>query len=104
MEFIPRFEFYEEVIVRTDALERLQFNGRTGIVLGRAATDDGGSWYYTVSLADDGRGYCFFEAELSPTGRRYSREDFYSGASVQVRVDGAGRGSIVSDKNGEITG
>ncbi len=93
----PRFDFYQEVLVCTNEVELLQFNGKVGVVLGRGNSEDGQSWYYVLSFNHQPETCCFGEGELEPTGRWFSREDFYDGSSVRVRVDEKGRGSIAAE-------
>ncbi len=93
----PRFDFYQEVLVCTNEAERLRLNGKVGVVLGRSNSEDGKIWYYVLSFKDEPETWYFGEGELEPTGKWFSREDFYDGSSVRVRVDEKGRGSIVDE-------
>lgn len=93
----PRYEFYEKVRVTSQAGDKVKVNGQIGAVLGRVQMADR-NWYYTVHIYSTDTSWCFFEHELSPTGEQASREDFYDGSSVRVKVDEQGRGSIVSDE------
>jgi hypothetical protein len=93
----PRYAFYEKVRVTSQASDKARVNGQMGAVLGRAQTENG-TWYYTVHIYSTVTSWCFFEHELSPTGEQASREEFYDGSSVRVKVDEEGRGSIVSDE------
>jgi hypothetical protein len=96
-ETAPRYGFYEKVRVNSQASEKAKVNGEIGAVLGRVQTENG-TWYYTIYLYSTETSSCFFEHELSPTGEHASRDDFYDGSSVRVRVDEEGRGSIVPDE------
>jgi hypothetical protein len=96
-ETTPQYEFYEKVRVASQACDKAKVNAQTGAVLGRVQTEDG-TWYYTVYIYSTKTSWCFFEHELSPTGEKASREDFYDGSSVRVTVDEQGRGSIVSEE------
>lgn len=96
----PRFDYYQEVQIRSMDDAKVHLNGRTGVVLGRTATADEDSWYYTVDVNGAEQSWCFFESELESTGRRFRREDFYDGTSKRVQVDKHGRGRIVhSDRD-----
>jgi len=96
-ETVPKYGFYEKVRVDSQASEKASVNGQIGAVLGRVQTENG-IWYYTIYIYVTETSWCFFEHELSPTGEQASREDFYDGSSVRVRVDDEGRGNIVSDE------
>jgi len=93
----PRFDFYEEVRINTSDADKSHMNGLLAVVVGRTETEDRTSWYYAVDLQSQKKGWCFFERELEPTGRRFRREDFYDGSSIRVRVDEKGHGHIVDD-------
>ena len=92
----PRFAFYEEVCISSRAGGKTQVDGQTGAVLGRVRTGDG-SWYYAVYVYSTEMTWCFFEHELLPTGRQKSRDDFFGGSSIRVKVDDKGRGGIAPD-------
>jgi len=91
---MPKFDFYQEVLVISASPEKSGQIGRIGVILGRTETEDQCSWYYAVQFAGDD-GWCFFECELEATGRAFSKEDFFDGSTVRVRVDDCGRGGIV---------
>ncbi len=88
----PRYEFYQEVQVRTSDPKKSHLNGRIGVVFGRTETSENTSWGYGVQLQD--KCWFFYEYEIQPTGRQFRREDFYDGSSVRVRVDENGRGNL----------
>lgn len=92
----PRFKFYQEAVVRTASKKLAHFDGKIGIILGRTEVEDEDTWYYTVALKDECVTHCFYECDLSATGRQFSREDFYSGESIRVRVDEKGRGRPIA--------
>ena len=91
---MPKFDFYQEVLVISAAPEKSGQIGGIGVILGRTETEDQRSWYYAVQFGDDDS-WCFFERELEATGRTFSKEDFFDGSTVRVRVDDCGRGEIV---------
>src|SRR6266581_9172733 len=94
-ESAPRYAFYEKVLILSQAQEKSEVNGQIGAVLGRVETENG-DWYYTVYIYSTETAWCFFEHELLPIGEQASREDFYEGLSVRVKVDEKGRGTIVT--------
>ena len=90
-----RFDFYDEVRVCSNDPTKAGINGELGAVLGKVEATDGTNWCYTVMLFSSNTSCCFFEDELESTGKRYKRDDFFSGDVIRVRVDGHGRGTVV---------
>ena len=94
----PRFDFYEIVQLNSDEIGRkARLNGETGVVLGRALSDDGLSWSYAVHVDSTGICWSFNEDELRPTGCHAKKEDFYDGTSIRVIVNEKGRGNILPE-------
>lgn len=72
----PRFEFYEEVIIRSHDSLMMGYDGKTGVVLGRVEAESRPGWYYTVGVDNLSECACFYEYELESTGRILPAEDF----------------------------
>jgi hypothetical protein len=94
----PRFEFFEKVRVTATDAAKCHMNGRVGTVLGRTLTDDETSWLYAVSIELEENTWSLLEDELESTGEYSSRDEFYDGTSLRVRVDEKGRGTAVPKK------
>jgi hypothetical protein len=69
-------DFYSEVRV-VDAPEP-SYIGSVGAVLGRSRNDSGDE-FYAVSLDGHAETVTLSARDLTPTGRRRSREDYYGG-------------------------
>ncbi|TDK49534.1 Imm31 family immunity protein [Algoriphagus formosus] len=90
-----RFNFYEIVKVRETVFTiENGINGLKGAVLGMAEDEDG-KWFYAVNIYDKGGGWDLTEECLESTGEFLSREEFYDGSSIHVKVDAkTGEGKI----------
>lgn len=91
MKNTPKFSFYERV--------RIAAGNRTplvGFVMGRCE-DDEHNWHYSVQLEGKTTNTMFRESELESTGEVGSREDFYDGNSLRVRVNDSGEGHFAED-------
>src|SRR4051812_6234486 len=64
----PRFDFYEKVIVASNAPPLSKFNGELGLVEGRSFDHRDGRWSYAVGIYREALSYCCEEDELRPTG------------------------------------
>ena len=93
----PRFQFYEIVRVASGNATLATIHGETGAILGMAEHDDG-AYGYAVFIYRDQICWSIDEEDLEATGRFSSREAFYDGTSVRVRVDEHGRGWIVDEE------
>lgn len=91
---VPKFAFYEKVLVDTRDNGKATINGQVGSVLGRVESDDIG-WSYTVLIDEINICWHLFENELLPLGEFAKREDFYNGSSIHVIVDRTGKGEVV---------
>lgn len=94
---VPKFDYYEKVVVRPPDGKKVTANGQVGAVRGRVEAGEGG-WYYTVHLDATNTSWRFWESELLPTGERARREDFLDGAPIRVAVDDTGKGSVVGER------
>ena len=92
-----KFDFYEKVRISTTDPGKQSENGQIGAVLGKAQDDDG-IWSYAVWLYRKSLCWSFNEGELASTGEFDSQESFYSGESLRMRADKAGRGYVVGDE------
>jgi hypothetical protein len=90
----PRFKFYEVVRVSSGDPELDEINGEVGAILGRAELP-GGGFEYGVFVYRDEICWTVAEADLVTTGVVKSRESFYDGSSIRVRVDVKGKGWVV---------
>jgi hypothetical protein len=78
---MQKFDFYTEVRVsRTAVTESSGIADATGVIMGVSEGPLGLS--YSVSV--DGIGHMVAESDLAPTGRVFSRDDFYDGSSIKV--------------------
>lgn len=80
---MAKLDFYAEVHIRdAPATTALGIAGSTGAILGISEGPHGTSYAITV----DGKDETFMVAEpdLVPTGKHFTREDFYSGVSLGV--------------------
>ena len=91
----PKFEFYEKVRIISTTPRAKEVFGEIAAVLGRAANEQG-RYYYAVFVYRDQICWEFKEEELEATGEFDTRDSFYSGESVRVKVDEKGRGRLVS--------
>ena len=88
------YKFYEVVKVIASRPELSEINGKEAAILGMTQNDSG-EWSYSVQILESEDGWIVMENELQETGRMMSREDFYSGESVTVKVDPVtGEGSL----------
>jgi hypothetical protein len=90
----PKYEFYEKVRIVSRAPHTRTIDGELAAVVGRAQ-DERGVWFYGIHVYSTGEGWDVAENELQSTGEFDRRETFYADASVRVRVDEQGRGSVV---------
>jgi hypothetical protein len=78
---MQNFDFYIEIRVsRTTETESGGIADVTGVIMGVSEGSVGPS--YSVSI--DGIGHMVAESDLTPTGRVFSRDDFYDGSSIKV--------------------
>ena len=94
----PKFKYFEHVIIKNSPNTiKNNIQEEEGIVLG-IAQDDDGKWGYGVYINKMGEVWDINENEMESTGKYSKREDFYSGDSIQVRVDPkTGEGFIVDE-------
>jgi hypothetical protein len=93
-------DFFDIVtVLNTEHTRRWGIAGEEGVILGKSTDDDtpdGVIVGYAVSISDRGS-YSVDPDMVLPTGRKARREDFYTGESIRVSVDGEylgpGRGS-----------
>ena len=90
----PQFEYYEQVRISSPDENHSQLVGRFGVILGRTQTAEDDCWYYTLTVDGEAECWCFFERQLEATGMFFTRDDFYDGSSIKVRVDEAARGFV----------
>jgi hypothetical protein len=90
-----QFDFYEIVKVKETLLTiKNGINGLKGAVLGMAESEEG-KWFYAVNLYGKDEGWDLPEECLESTGEFTSREEFYDGSSIHVKVDAkTGEGKI----------
>jgi len=81
-----KLEFYEEVRIIND-IDDPSLRGKIGIIMGIIEEDDI-VYGYSVRFKDMKHSYGFSVDEVSPTGRRFKREDFYDGSNIGVSQDG----------------
>jgi len=93
------FIFYEKVVVESKDPKKSKINGKLAAIMGMSQSDDG-EWGYAIHVYGEDEGWDAMSHELRPTGEFDRRETFYSGESIQVRVDKQGRGHIVGWKSG----
>lgn len=91
---MPKFAYYEKVIIKTKDPKKLEIDGELGAIMGWSEAEDG-RVTYSVHVYRTDISWCAYESELSPTGEFDRRETFYDGTSIRVRVDERGRGEIV---------
>jgi len=70
-----RIGFYQEVRIKDDA-KTLKYRGKKGAVLG-VSDEDGVLYGYSVLIHGMGCLVFFDKDEVFPTGRSFSRADFY---------------------------
>ncbi|MGJ8521570.1 hypothetical protein R84981_000231 [Carnimonas sp. R-84981] len=81
-----RIDFYSEVIIKNTA-NNSKIRGKKGIIM--AISEEAGIIYgYSVRI--DGFQYSIIvnEGDVSPTGKKFRREDFFDGSSIGVTPDG----------------
>lgn len=91
------FVFYEKVLIQSKDRRKASINGRLGAIMGMVQ-EDSGAWGYSVHIYGQDESWAVAEHELKATGEFDRHETFYSGASIQVRVDKQGRGHIAGYK------
>jgi hypothetical protein len=89
----PKYEFYEKVRVISRAPDTQTIDGELAAIIGYAQ-DEREAWYYGIHVYSTGEGWDVAENEIESTGHFDRRETFYADASLRVRVDEQGRGSI----------
>lgn len=83
-----KFDFYEVVVIcENHDVDLAGLTGQRGAVLGMAQDDETGLWVYAVSLDSTGDVWNVGENHLTATGEAKERSDFYSGDSIEVKVD-----------------
>lgn len=70
-----QLDFYQEVKVRDNHPE-LKYCGKKGVVLG-ISEENGIVYAYGIFIYDIERVFSFNREDLIPTGKIFSREDFY---------------------------
>jgi hypothetical protein len=95
-----KFKFYEIVKVRENVFTKKNgLNGLLGVILGKAK-DDNGIWFYAVNFQDKEEGWDLPEESLEGTGLSTTREEYYDGSSIYVKVDAkTGEGKIENKNN-----
>ncbi|MBI3560324.1 MAG: immunity protein 31 [Gammaproteobacteria bacterium] len=81
-----QYDFYDVVNIATSCPKLDGINGLQGAIVG-AAENDAGEWVYSVYIFESEECWEVMEAELSSTGKKMAREDFYDGESIKVIVD-----------------
>lgn len=79
------FDFYEVVTI-SPMYPDSKMRNLEGAILGRSQ-DSNGSWGYAVHIFSKEECWDLEHEFLEKTGKKMSREDFYSGESVTVIVD-----------------
>lgn len=100
----PKFDFFQEVTIRSLYPETAHIDGCLGVVVGRTETEDGSSWYYAIYIYPDSVGWCAYEDELLATGKHVDPKNVYDGSSIRVAVDRDGSGDIVESDGEEPMG
>ncbi|MDX1992502.1 MAG: Imm31 family immunity protein [bacterium] len=93
---MPKFQYFEVVVVNSTASNAARFYQMQGVMLGLTEEDDS-TWGYSVYFDDFGETFYFHSDDLTSTGKFH--HDFYSGKKIKVEVDpntGAGR---LADEN-----
>jgi hypothetical protein len=80
-------EFFAEVKIHSNDAALSELDGAIGVVLGRSQNEETGAWGYAVYIEGHDDVWDVPSEALQPTGRMRSREDFYDGTSLKVRVD-----------------
>jgi len=81
-----KINVYDEVQI-TDDCENSELRGKIGVVMG-ISEEDGTVYGYSVHFAHLPHSYSFSVDEVTPTGRKFKREDFYDGTNISVSQDG----------------
>lgn len=84
-----KYDFYDEVIINSSDSKYKEINGLKGNIMGMDKNSDG-TWSYAVSI--NGVSWSINESELTPTGKKAKREDFYDGNTMKVDS----KGNIIS--------
>ncbi len=92
------FRYRKFEIVRAACSAPDEVTGRIGGILARYSQDEDDTQpHYTVFLYDLEHCWEFAESELESTGAMDSRETFYDGSSLRVRVDAVtGEGTVIA--------
>lgn len=91
-----RFQHFQEVRVTAPLPENRLYLGTVGTILG-IGDAPGFSPVYGLEVPNEEAILTFEEAELTPTGRQRTREEFYrDDDALRVRVDAEGRGTFFS--------
>jgi hypothetical protein len=90
-----QFEFYEIVKVKETAFTiKNGLNRLKGAILGMAE-DENGNWGYAIHIYNLEEVWDLPQECLESTGEFTSREEFYDGSSIHVKVDAkTGEGKI----------
>lgn len=89
-----KYSFYEVVNIKPERPSLSKIEGLSGTILGMAQNENGG-WIYAVHIFDTDDSWDIREAEIVTTGKFMKREDFYSGESLIIDVDGkSGEGKL----------
>lgn len=91
-----KFNYYEIVNVKEIAFTiNNGLNGLKGVVLGMAE-DEKGNWGYAIHIYSMEEVWDLPEEYLESSGQFTSREEFYDGSNIEMKVDGkTGEGKIV---------
>jgi len=81
-----KLDFYAEVRI-SDGVDDANLRGKVGVIMG-ISEEDGIVYGYSVRFKELKHSYGFSVDEVSPTGRKFKREDFYDGSSITVSPDG----------------
>jgi len=81
-----KLNFFDEVKVNQN-IDDPALRGKIGIIMG-VSENDGVVYGYSIGFKDLEDGYYMRADEISPTGRKFKREDFYDGSRISVSHDG----------------
>jgi hypothetical protein len=87
---MPKADFFDIVtVLDSEHTRRFGIAGVEGVILGIATEDETpGGVIVGYGVSVNGIGYSVEPDMVALTGRRARREDFYSGESIRVSVDG----------------
>ena len=90
-----KFDFYELVKIKTTVFtEKNGINGQKGAILGMSE-DENNKWGYAIHIYNVDGCWDLPEECLESIGEFTTREEFYDGSSIHVKVDAkTGEGKI----------